>query len=190
MNQKTLILLVTVLLGFIAIAAVPKLFKQDESKKQLNKVSVDMSGFSEETVNKVEFGSSEEKKALNLTTGQWQINGEEADQIKVKLFFDGIQKSEVLKLASKNDENHKKFQVTGDDGVVLKFFTGEKENEFYVGKRGPSFGTFYIRKKGIKNVYLMRGSFFENLTWVEQEWKEEKKVEEEADEKIPKMNEL
>jgi len=173
MNKKTLILLGTILLGLIVIAIVPTFFKKENSTaKELKNVSVDISDFSKETVNKVTFGKQDSKKTLSVASGEWFINNEKADQEKVALFFSDIKNAKVLEASAKNTANHKKFEVTPEEGTTLIFSENGKDEEFYIGKQGPGFNTFYIRKKGIKNVYLMESALFEKLSWVEAEWKE------------------
>lgn len=182
MNNKTLILLGAILLGLLVIAIIPTAFKKENSiPEELKNVSVDISDFSKETVSKVTFGKQESKKTLSVASGEWFINNEKADQDKVTLFFNDIQNAKVLKASSKNTDNHKKFEVTPEEGITLVFTRDGEEEEFYIGKQGPGFDTFYIRKKGIKNVYLMESALFGKLSWIESEWKEEQKQNEEAE---------
>ncbi len=170
------------MLGLIVVAIIPSVFKKDSSTiKELENVSVDISGFSKESVNKVTFGKQDSKKILSVAAGEWFINNEKADQSKVALFFNDIQNAKILEAASKNADNHKKFKVTPEEGTTLVFSEDENEEEFYIGKQGPGFNTFYIRKKGIKNVYLMESALFTKLSWIESEWKEEQEQSEEAE---------
>lgn len=192
MSNKTLILLATILLGLIAIAAVPKIFKQNKTTgEELKNVSVDLSGYTQETTTKVSFKKAEKETVLSVQNGEWQVNNEKADQAKVSSFFADLKEGKIKSLASKNDQNQKKFQVTPEDGTILTISQNGEDQEFYIGKTGPSYGTFYIRKKGIKNVYLMESGLSEKLSWDSSQWKpEEEKTEGETtgDEATPAQN--
>ena len=179
MNNKTLILLATILLGLIAIAIVPKIFKQNKTAgEELKNVSVDLSGYTQETTTKVSLKKADKETILSVQDGEWQVNNEKADQAKISSFFTDLKEAKIKSLASKNDENQKKFQVTPEDGTILIISQNGEDQEFYIGKPGPSYGTFYIRKKGIKNVYLMESGLSEKLSWDGSQWKpEEEKTE-------------
>jgi hypothetical protein len=193
MSNKTLILLATILLAFIAVAVVPTIFRSNAPKKIDQKdISVDLSGFTQETTSKIVIKHGDSENTLAMSEGQWTINNEQADQAKVASLFLDLKEGEIQKLASKNDENQDNFKVTPEDGTTLVLTQNGEDQEFYIGKAGPSYGTFYIRKKGIKNVYLVKSGLRLKLSWDATEWKpeEEKEATEEAgDKQTPQMPE-
>ena len=174
MNNKTLILLGTILLAFIVIAAAPKMFKRDQAQsKELKNVSVDLGDYSRESTSKILIKQGETENTLSFSNGEWLINSEKANQTKIALLFSDLKEGKIQKLASKNEENQSKFQVNPENGITLILTQNGQDEEFYVGKIGPSYGTFYIRKKGIKNVYLVESGLRSKLSWDATEWKPE-----------------
>lgn len=178
-NIKTLFIVFVVL---AAIAFAPKLkdmLSKDEPAPESK--SIDLSVFTPETVQNLTIKTGEETRTLQLKDGNWQINGEVADQNKVGLFFDQLEQVQISKLVSKNQENHANYQITKEEGIVVTFSSDAGSQTFVIGKSGPLPGSFYIRKEGIANVYLMQGDVRSSLAQAAEQWKEEPPEEQAAD---------
>lgn len=64
----------------------------------------------------------------------------------------------IKEMVSNNDrKNWSKFEVSKDSGYQMIITQNGKDNTFLVGKAGSLVNDFYIRKEGIKNVYLANG---------------------------------
>lgn len=106
----------------------------------------------------------EEEKILEKKSGLWKINDFDASQKEIDDFFKSLSDLEIKSLASKNPENHKNFGVTEEDGVVISFYQSNAISTFILGKRGDSYNSFYAKKKGSQNVYLVFGSLIDKLS--------------------------
>jgi len=172
--SKNIKILFVVFVVLAAIAFAPKIkdmLSKDEPVK--NSSSIDLSIFTPETVQAVTLNHGDEVRTLKLEDGAWHINDELADQNKVGLFFDQLEQTEILKLASKNQENHSKYLISKDDGLTVTFTSEADSSIFIVGKSGPGPGTFYIRNEGFANVYLAQGMIRIDLAQAAEDWKED-----------------
>ncbi|MEA1925760.1 MAG: DUF4340 domain-containing protein [Patescibacteria group bacterium] len=184
MNKNIKILFI-VLVVLVVAAFFPAIKKTIFKGKPVQRTtSVDLKNFTKESVQKVEIKQKETTQTLQLSNGEWQINGEKASQNKVAFFFGDIANTKIVKLASKNQDNHKKFDVDKDESIVLTFTNGNKNAVFYVGKQGSQADTFYMRKQGIANVYLVRSAIYEQLAQNASDWKEQKEEEEDESAKL------
>lgn len=191
-NIKTLAIVFAVLVVIALFPTLKKSFTKDQPKT-VKKTSVDLIDFTKETVQKVTIKNGEETKTLMLSGDTWKINGEDSDQVQVDLFFDGLAEAEILRLASKNQENHSKFDVTKDSAIVLTLSGEDEDTTFFVGKQGPEFDSFYIRKQGIANVYLVRGNTRTMIAQDLEDWKpapEEEGAEEATGDNPVEMNDI
>lgn len=172
MNKNIKILLI-VFAALLLVAFFPTLKKSitKDQPKTVKKTSVDLTDFSKESVQKVTIKSGEETRTLMLSGGTWKIDGEDADQVQIDLFFDGLAEAQTIKLASKNQENHAKFDVTKESATLLTFAGEDEDTTFFIGKEGPETDSFYIRKEGIANVYLVRGNTQSKVTQDASSWK-------------------
>ena len=184
MNKNIKILFIVLVVLTVA-AFFPTIKKTIFKDKPIQKTtSVDLKNFTKESVQKVEIKQKETTQTLQLSNGEWQINNEKASQSKIGFFFDDMTDAKVIKLAAKNQDNHKKFDVDKDESIVLTLTDGNKSTIFYVGKQGPQADTFYMRKQGIANVYLVQSAIYEQLTQDASDWKEQKEENEDESGKI------
>jgi len=170
--NKNIKLLFIVFVILTAIAFAPKIkeyFASDEPVKK--PAGIDLSLFTPETIQTVTVEEGEKTRTLALKEGNWQINGEEADQNKVNLLFGLLEQTRIDKMVSKNQDNHENYGITKDSGIVVTFAGEGEPNIFIIGKAGPTPDSFYIRKGGIANVYLAQGALRDSLTQTVEQWK-------------------
>lgn len=146
-----------------------------ESEQSSVPASVDFSGFDKQSVGKVVMKQKDSERILNYRDGKWYIGEEEADQLKVDQLFQAFAELEVKEMVSQNEENQERFGVSKEPVLQLAITQSGKEHVFFVGKVGPSVGDFYVRKSGIKNVYLVNGNMRDTLFLGASEWKPDEK---------------
>ncbi len=119
---------------------------------------VDLTHFTSADVDKIIIEKKgEDKKEFSKDRGLWKINGYRASRKEIEDFFKTLKNVRIKGLASKNPANHGDFYATEDKGYILSFTGGNKKDVFIVGKWGPEFNSFYIKRKGSRNVYLATG---------------------------------
>lgn len=143
----------------------------DESDKKTGNISVNMSEFTKETVNKIIIRKGDDERVLSFKDDKWFIGEEEADEEKINQLFKDFSELKIKEMASNNEENWGKFEVTKDSGYQLTITQNGKDNVFFIGKAGQAIDDFYARKEGIKNVYLVNGELRDKIVWEKEKWK-------------------
>jgi len=119
---------------------------------------VDLSHFTSTGVDRIIIEKKgEERKEFYKEKGFWKINGYDASQKEVEEFFETLKNVKIKGLASKNPANHGDFYATEEKGYILSLIHGKDKDVFIIGKWGPEFNSFYIKRKGSRNVYLASG---------------------------------
>jgi hypothetical protein len=173
MDKKFLKIVIAAFIVLAVIALFPWIEGRiSSSKKDTQKnISVDLSGFTKDSVDKVVIKKMEEENVLQKKEGKWQIGQDEADEAKIDQLFEDFAEMKVVEAAAQNEANHAKFEVTKETGYQLIISQGGKDTVFYVGKADNGGAGFYIRKEGIKNVYLMEGHLRDDLALAADKWK-------------------
>lgn len=143
----------------------------DGSDKKTVDVSVNMSGFAKENIDKIVIKKGSDERTLNFKVDKWFIGEDEADEDKINQLFKDFADLKVKEMASNNEKNWEKFEVTKDNGFQLTITQDGKDNKFFIGKAGVATSDFYLRRDGIKNVYLVNGNLREKLVWTADKWK-------------------
>lgn len=173
MNNK-FIKFSAIILAILAVSAVFPLFRDkmnNGSDKKTENVSVNMSGFTKEMVSKVVIKKGNDEKVFSFKDNKWLIGENEANEEKINQLFKDFTDLKIKEMASNNEENWRKFEVTKDSGYQLTITQDGKDNTFFIGKSGPSINDFFIRKEGIKNVYLANGELKNKMAWENEKWK-------------------
>lgn len=173
MSNKFIKFNALILLTLVIVAAFPWLRDKmnNESDKKTENVSVNMSGFTKETVNKITIKKGSDEKTLIFNDNKWLIGENEADEDKINQLFQDFADLKIKEMVSNNEENWSKFEVAKDSGYQLTITQNGKGSTFFIGKTGPSVSDFYIRKDGIKNVYLVNGELRNKMSWDIEKWK-------------------
>lgn len=173
MSNKFIKFSALILLTLVVVAAFPWLRDKmnNESDKKTENVSVDMSGFTKETVNKIVIKKGGEEKTLIFKDNKWFIGENEAGEDKVNQLFQDFTDLKIKEMVSNNENNWSKFEVTKDSGYQMIITQGGKDSVFFIGKSGPSVNDFYIKKERIKNVYMVNGELRNKLGWDVEKWK-------------------
>lgn len=181
MNPKNIKILAIIFFALLLMTAFPWVkenFAKEEKRQKFENISVNFSNFTKENVEKISIKKGDEEIILTPQNDIWKLKDKEVSPEKISELFQALDEAEVQKQSSKNKENHAKFEVTPEKSHTLTITSGETESIFFIGKNGPSFDSFYARKKGVANVYLVNGnlkSFL--LTTSADDWEKRDKVE-------------
>lgn len=173
MNNKFL-KVIAVIFGVLLLAALLPSLGQKKGESQVGKqpnLSVKMSDFTKESVNKIAINLASDEKILELQGERWFMGETEVDAEKVAQLFQDFADLQIKETAAQNESSHAKFEVTKETGIQLSLTQNGKEAVFLVGKIGGAENDFYLRKAGIANVYLVNGHLREKLTWTVEQWK-------------------
>ncbi|MBT3356469.1 DUF4340 domain-containing protein [bacterium] len=174
MNPKNIKLLAIVFTGLLVIAVFPwlkqKITPTKEIASKFENISVNFSQFSKENTEEISIKQGDQETVLSLRDGVWMVNEKEASQEKIVTLFQEFNLAKVQKQSSKNKANQAKFEVNQEQATILTITSDSKDTVFFIGKSGPSFDSFYARKKEIVNVYLVDGNLKNILSVDEVAW--------------------
>lgn len=175
MDKKFLKIIIAIFIVLAAITAFPWIDQKlnGEKKTTTEPLSVNLATFTPTSVNKISIKKGDEEKVLSRKNDVWLIGTEEADQQKVQQLFNDFSQLKIKEVVAQNENNHAKFQVTKENGIQLVLNQNGKDSIFFIGKTDQSAQDFFMRKDGIKNVYLVSGGLREKLTWAADKWKPE-----------------
>ena len=185
MHNKIIKIVVAVFIVLVIITTFPwlkeKIGKQKNEKP--TEISIDLSNFTKESVNKIVIKKGESEKVLNFKDNKWYVGEAEADEEKIAQLFQDFSQIKIKEMVSENENNRANFEVDGNTGIELILSQNGKDSIFFVGKADSVAGGYYMRKDGIKNVYLVSGNLRDKLTWEEAKWKKEEVGEKKAEDK-------
>lgn len=116
-------------------------------------------GLSVDQVAGIELRKGEAEVRLAKQNQRWVVASEgdyPADPDGVSQMLDAAKELKLSNLASAKAKTHGLFAVTEEKGIKVSFrdAAGKLLAEFYVGKRGESWGTAYFRRAGEDQTYL------------------------------------
>lgn len=183
MKKQTIYIFLGVFIVLLAAASFPqwKKYAGFEEKQTVSDAIIDLLKISIDKTSRFEIKDAAGEKKFVKENGAWKVNESEADNEKVKAFFDNLNKAEFKELASKNKSNHQSFDISDDKGIVLTIATDSGDKTFIIGKSGANYNSFYINIKSGNNVYLFSGALRNDLTKDIADW-QKKEEEEKAEE--------
>jgi len=174
MNPKNIKVLAIIFIAFLLVVMAPwikqKISPEKEISEKFENISLNFSDFSKENVEEITITTSEQEITLSLTNDVWKIDKADASPEKIDNFFRELSLSEIQKQSSKNKENHKKFEVDEESATTLTLKSNGEDEVFFIGKNGPSFDSFYARKKGVTSVFLISGNLKNSITGEKEDW--------------------
>jgi hypothetical protein len=177
MDQKIRNIVAIVFVILLALAAGPWLYRTygggDGGGEKKMKTSVTLSGFAKGSVGKVTITRSGTDVVLAYRDGKWYVGDDEADETKIDGLFRDFAELKAEAMVAESETSHTKYGVGKDASLRLSIEKDGKDNVFYVGKVGPAAGEFYLRKDGVKNVYLVAGLLRGTIDQDADKWKKE-----------------
>lgn len=172
MSKKTLLILGGVFIILAIAASYSWWGSYVNVGKQSSNAEFDFSVFTKETTEKIAIAKKgEEEKVISKENSAWKIAGFDASTKAIDDFFATLKELKTESLASKNTENHASFGVD-DEAYTLSLTKSGQTTTFVIGNRGPSFSSFYARKKDGTNVYLVAGSISDKLSQTVSGWRD------------------
>lgn len=174
MNKKTILILLTIFVIVLGIAAAPWWLPLFQQKAVSQPEGFNFAQYSELSVNSFEIKKGSDVKSFSLTGDKWKIGDANTNEELVKEFIKSLSQISVKELVSKNPENHADLEITDETGFLLKI---NGKEEYVIGKNAPGWTGFYIRKKDAPEVYLAEGGLNSFLNYPLEQWQEKAKEE-------------
>lgn len=104
----------------------------------------------------------------------WRVNGLPAAAAMVERFLAALNDSvSAGELVSENTQSHERLAIDSVQGRRLTLTAGERRLlDLWIGRRGPDFDGFYVRRAGEERVYLLRGAFAEQTGSTVEQWRD------------------
>ena len=110
---------------------------------------------------------------MTRSSGEWLVNGHEADSAAVARMFTALSEVEVGALAATNPDNHERLGVAGRSAWMLEFrLLGGESRVVALGEVGTVFQTAYVRLPGSDEVYTVRGDLRGSFTRTLTDWRD------------------
>lgn len=191
MKPKNIKILAIVFTALLVITVFPwmkgRSFLAENDVDKYENVSVNFSQFTKENVEKILIKQAAEEVTLVLKNEVWMADDKEISEEKINSFFQNLALTKTQKEVSKNKDNQSRFEVDGKQSIILTITSNGDDSVFFIGKHGPSYDSFYARKKGFVPVYLVSGNLKNTLLLDKNEWV---KSEDEATESAPPTLEM
>ncbi len=127
-----------------------------------------------ESVARVSFIRGADTTTLERAGDIWRVNGMPADTRTITEFLAASADSTVgSELVSQGVVSHQRLGV--DSAAALRLTVAGPEAaklDLFVGRRGPNFEGFYVRRVGETAAFLLRGNFVEATTRSADEWRD------------------
>lgn len=106
--------------------------------------------------------------------GGWRVNGLPAAPATVERFLAALNDSASSgELISESAQSHERLAVDTLQGRRLTLGAGDRTLlDLWIGRRGPDFDGFYVRRAGEERVYLLRGAFAEQTARTVEQWRD------------------
>lgn len=182
MSPKTIKALAVIFVGLLLIIFEINWLDKSASEKKSVKADFNLEKIDAEKVGKIIISKGAEKKELVRAEQGWTIGGKKVSDAEIDGFFSELRRAKILEIASKNKNNQEGFGLGDGQAYLLEIVSSGKDGQkILVGKAGSKGNSFYAKKEGSNNVYLVYGSLLSKITQTEDTWLEkEEKSEDEA----------
>lgn len=172
MKRETNKILMIIFLVLLVVAFVPwgRIWDLLPINKKVREIK--FSDFSKDNVSKVIIKDSAGERILEKKDGNWKTNDFSASEKEIEDFFNTLKTSKIESLASQNPDKHADFEASGEKGISLTLVKDGKESKFIIGKQGLEMASFYTKKDGGNNLYLMTGSLRDKLSQTILSWRD------------------
>jgi len=172
----------TILLALFAVLALAASFPIWKGyfpfgKKSSVPSEFDFSKLEKDKIDKIVIKNNGDERSLTREGDGWKLNEFEVSLGELDRFFEALAGLEVGSLVSKNPEKHAKFGLGEGEGINFSLFSGDKLAAFVVGKTGSGINSFYIKKEGGEDIYLVHGDLRRQLLQDVSRWRDKTVVE-------------
>lgn len=152
----------------------------NEYKSKPEILSASKIGIDSSTIKKAREINIKKGNTLMLTLtkhkGKWLVNGKPADSEKVNDFLDSILSMSVESDLGPVKNREQEFSLDKFSRYVVEIKSKEKSLKIIFGKPGPTLHSRYIAVEGSSNVYLVSGSFADEITKSPDDWREKRLI--------------
>ena len=136
-------------------------------------LAAELEGIDDRTLASATFSGPDQELELARASGEWTVNGHEADSAAVVRAFQALSEVEVGSLAAANPDNHERLGVAGHEAWLLEFRLQSGQSRIVVlGRVGTAFQTAYARLPGSEEVYTVRGDMRGSFTRTISDWRD------------------
>jgi len=172
MNAKTIFILGIILFILVGISIYPLLQSRlPGGKKNVINPDLPFETFTKDSISRIEIAKHPNRIMLIKDGDVWKISSYSASIEKIDSLFSALKQSTVENIVSRNISNQDTFNLASDSGTFISFKNDSGEKTFILGKSGPQSGSFYAKKDGGSNVYLVNGPLSESVFTTVSEWR-------------------
>jgi hypothetical protein len=106
----------------------------------------------------------------------WYVNGKPADNEKVRSFLDSLTSMVIESELGKLKGREREFSLDKLSRYRLVLVMPNANVEIYLGKIGPTLHTRYLAVRGRDAVYLVAGSFVDDVALELKDWRDKKLI--------------
>lgn len=155
---KSTYILVTVFLVLLSYLFISHYAQKKEKEERANMKIFE--NFDENQVSIIKIKNSEKEIVIEKKENRWQlpaINNYPADQKIISDMIDSVKDLQSSSSVSENPEKQARFNLTENQALSVDFMKDANTNlaGLYIGKKGPSFSSQYIRLKNSNNILLV-----------------------------------
>ena len=171
MNPRTLTAVFAAFLVLLALFGFT-FWLQSREAAGPSRSDVGFSSLTEKNVDKVEVKSPGGKGFILQKSGSaWKSDSHELKTTAVDRFWKAVKGTRVGEVVSRNKANHSRFEVGEAQAKYIIFSrAGKKRAEYFLGKRGLSFESFYLRLPGSDEVRQASGELRTLLDQEPKDW--------------------
>lgn len=109
-------------------------------------------------------------------SGGWEVNGKTADSEKIKNFLESLSSPVIESELGSIKGRERDFSLDRLSRYEVEIISNSKKQVIYFGKVGPVLHSRYLQIPGKDRVYLVSGSFTDDLSNTSKDWREKKLI--------------
>lgn len=170
MKKQTVFILLGIFVIMLAIVLLPSFSPSLFTPKQ--KAEFSFVPFTKDQTKSLVLESAGKKIELSNTNNSWKVGEFAAVQNKIDDLFSSLSVATPGPIVSNNPKNASEYSLASGSATVVSLHTASQTLTVWIGKRGPSGNSFYAKKEGSSNVYLLPGTLLDVLSLSVSDWRD------------------
>ena len=170
MDGKTLKLLAIVFVLLLGVVFYPTL--QSRFAPIVVPTEFSFAAITRTQTKKITIQQGTEEITLTPEGNSWQVGTYSASLDKIDGLFAALKDAKPESIVSRNPSNSGDYGLASDSGTLVVFSGTAGETSVLVGSSGPTGTSFYAKKAGSNNVYLVDGTLNNLLTVQMADWRD------------------
>lgn len=166
----------TVILIIFAVLLLASYLFENLSKPKV--ITAEKIGIDKKLILKADFveikRANVEKLVFKKIKGIWQVNNRPADQKKVKDFLSSLSSMAVDSELGDVQGREREFSFDKLSRFEVTIKSGNRKLKLYFGKVGPTLNSRYMLVQGSEKVYLVSGTFTNDIAQQLTDWRDKK----------------